>query len=458
MELNLRARKKLPGLNIAAEMISFQNDKFGAHIEEIITEIYKFCDANKNMSFTELGRFLGKSDLIQLLQDTIFKRLGLKLSIRTDTECEGAIMPMFYNENHILLQSIFHGGVVSDQLPEQARLIEKMVGKKGTVDLEKAKVTGIFSEYVHECTMAFHTNYLYWGMSPAEQTAILLHELGHAFTYYEFSDRLETTNQVLANLSRVMRDKNANTEQRVYCLRELEQCFGLKEKTLDELADEKSYTIFGLKLFKRYIHFVQSQMPNEKYDQTSSEQLADNFATRFGYGRHLITGLDRIYKAIGSEEKNSFASKHPVLLWILSIFYIAVVAIYFILVITVAPAVAIFMLLATLLFTFVSGAGAGHMTYDVLKLRYKRIRQQFIDNIKNQNLSKETLRRCIDEIHFVDKIIEKTYDVRTPMEQISNFIFSMNGAARETLDLQYLLEDLAHNNLFLKSAEFKVLS
>lgn len=454
MELNLRARKKLSGFSLATEMISFQHDKFGAEIEEIITKIYEFCDKNRSLSYNELGQFISNDSLVRLLEDLIFKRTGIKTRIYSKGNIGGAINVMLFNEHHILLPD-FLRGQVSKYLQDQAALIEKSTGKKGTVDLEKARVSGIFSEYEHEIYIPFHLNYLYANFTPAEQTAILLHEIGHAFTYYEFSDRLETTNQVMANLSKVMKDSSANTEKRVYCLRELEECFGLKEKTLDELADEKSYTIFGLKLFKRYMEFVHSQVPNELYNQTASEQLADNFATRFGYGRPLVTGLDKFEKLCIND-----AHKKPsiFLAWLSLIWTMGWIFICSLYIVGTAVYALVYMAMFVTVVLLGSGTAGRDYTYDTTKARFKRIRQQFIEQIKTTDMDKKSLAKHITNIHEIDRVINSVFEEKLPLEKIANFIFPHNRKAEDSLDAQYLLEDLAHNNLFLKSAEMKVLA
>ena len=122
---------------------------------------------------------------------------------------------------------------------DQAKLIKKAKDAVGTVDLANAKVGGIFSEYQHTLWLDVVGNLTVLKLSVPEITAILLHELGHAFTYYELSDRLESTNQVLANLSREVRGGN-NDEKRHFILKELAGRFDVKEQDFDDILNEKN--------------------------------------------------------------------------------------------------------------------------------------------------------------------------------------------------------------------------
>lgn len=448
-----RVHKPLSMFNIAVESIDFQSDKFGNQLESILYDMEKFIQASGGNVFQARQR-LADSELVNLLSDTIFKRLGIKTKIIVKTTCPGAIMPMFYNENHVLLKPMWRGQI-SGELPDQAKLIKKAKDAVGTIDLKNAKVGGIFSEYQHTLWLDVVGNLQTLKMSVPEITAVLLHELGHAFTYYEFSDRLESTNQVLANLSREVRGGN-NDEKRHFILKELAGRFGVKEQEFDDILNEKNSVIFGVKLFDKYIKFVKSQMPNAKYSDTSSEQLADNFAARFGYGRYLISGLDRLY--IGAPEKVSDSGRMMMTFgqFILEVIAPAVWAIA-----TIMGGSIVTGVLIALFFSFLlvfSGDASADMTYDVLKMRYKRIRQQYIEMIKQLDMDKEALRNVVDSVHFIDNIIQNTAIYRTIYNRVANFLFSWHRNAKKDIELQYLIEELTSNNLFLKSAELEVLA
>lgn len=452
MHNNLKARRHLSSFNISVESIDFQRDSFGSQIEAILYGAEKFL--LKSNSVNALLRLeLQKSEFPDMLSDLIFKRLGIKTEIIVTTTSVGMIMPFFANKHHILLDPMWHGDLL---LKDQEQILKNAKNRVGTIDLTNARVGGIFSEYEHKLWIDIVGNLLSAKMTVPEVTAIILHELGHAFTYYEFADRLETANQVLTNLSMEVRKKDkSDPEKKRYLLKELEKSFGKKDESFDDILDEKNQVIFGVKLFRQYIGFVKSQMPNSKYDQTSSEQLADNFAARFGYGRHLITGLDRFYKAY--PEKSAVSRGISNFFGLFDALLLPTCIAFYGLVLGTIPAFLIFMIVFSLI-AYGNGEAFQDMTYDVLKMRYTRIRQQYIEMINQLELSKEELREVVDAIHAMDAVIKSTAIYKTILTRLSNFIFSKHRDTAKDIELQYLLEELTHNSLFLKSAELSVLS
>lgn len=460
MTVTLTAHKRLGRYGfaqeaLACEVIDFQQDKFGSQLEAILLDMKKFMDNCGARTLGQLRSELMYSDFGKILSDLIMKRMGFKTKFVFNTTSIGAVMPMLFNEHHILLDPIWRGNV--DGLTDQQKLIKQSKDLVGTVDLAKAKVGGIFSEYEHIVWIDIVGHFYVHKSDAGEIVAILLHEFGHAFTHYEFADRLESTNQVLADLSKETRKENGGSgEQRKYLLKELSTRFGIKDDSFDDIIEEKNLVIFGFKLFKRYIEFVKSQLPNAKYDETSSEQLADNFATRFGYGRQLVTVLDRFY--INAPEHMS-SGGHFALTFMEFLTGIVMPAVMIIgtMMIGLIP-VGLLLLAFYTLIIYASGTGAKDMTYDELKIRYKRIRQQYIEMTHKLDMDKEQLRSVVDNIHFIDGVINNTAIYRSLYERISNFLFASNRAAKNDIELQYLLENLTHSDLFLKSAELTVLS
>lgn len=81
----------------------------------------------------------------------------------------------------------------------------------------------------------------------------------------------------------------------------------------------------------------------------------------------------------------------------------------------------------------------------------------YIDSIKKLDISKDELKSILDNIYAIDNIINNTHINVTLFEKLSNMIFSKANKAEKSIREQQLLEDLAFNDLFLKSAEFKTL-
>jgi len=432
-------------MKLITESIGFQNDNFGSLLEAGFYTIQEHIKETPTISRKEIN----KLDFARPIEDVIFKRLGLRIKFNFDTTCIGAIMVFPINKNHVLLPDHVKGY----EEKNQDKLIKEFKNKEGYVDLASAKVSGIFSEYVHTLCIDV-INAFQSGFTVPEVVAIIMHELGHAFTYYELSDRLSSTNQILADLSLTVKS-DGDKSKRTYLFKELSDKLEIDSKSFDDLINEDSRVIFGTKLYKRYLDGVSSLMDNKKYDNTSSEQVADNFAARFGYGRELIIALDKFYK--NAPEKNNFTyyllSSADFLYFIV---YRSALIIFFIVGGMIPLAILITMFYGTVIYFF--GDNFRDMTYDELKIRYVRIRHQYIEKISSLNLDKSELSILVSNLNDMDNIIKNTKIYDSFFNKISNYVFSINGSVREDLLFQQMLEEITHNELFVKSAELKLLS
>ena len=429
--------------NVSLESIAFQNDSFGSDIESIIYKLKKLVDVNPSLKHDVDFLESSGTDLEKL----IYSRLGLRVNLIINTYCPGAMIVFPINRNHILLKDYWRDNY---HIEDQAKLTKDLVGKKGTVDLKNAKLGGIFSEYKHTMYCDIIGN-LDAGMTVPSVVAIILHELGHAFTYYEFSDRVSSTNQVMADIALTVKDK-ADKSKRIYLFKELATKLDIDEKEFNDILEEDNRIIFGVKLFKKYMTSVSSLMEQVKYDETSSEQLADNFATRFGYGKHIVEALDVMMK--GSAERSRGMYKVSVMLDLLVTLLMPLVAI---------AGMVLFIPLGVfysfLLFIILTNSGDNDkdMTYDDLKTRYSRVRHQLILQTQELNISKSDLKALVDSIHQLDDIIKGT-QVFTPLyTSIVNFFSSTNKSAKENIALQKVMETLTNNELFVKSAQLRTL-
>lgn len=450
MHTNLKARRSLSSFGVSMESIDFQRDSFGSQIEAILFDINKFLH-NTPGSDMELRMRLQDHELLEMLSDLFMSRLGLNVSIEIDPGRIGGSQNFIINSNHVLLKPYIRGTISAELQDKILNLVKK---RTGSVDLKNAKVTGAFSEFKSILKTDLVGLFLYGGYTIPEVTAIILHELGHTFNSFALADRLETTNQILATLSKELKGGN-NNEKRNLLFKDLALQFGLKDTDLGDLVNETNNTIIGVRLFDLYIKQVKSQLPNAKYDETASEALADNFAARFGYGRQLVLALN--HNAQTTPEQNDFIAKFMNFTQFITDFAFPGIVIIFSILGSwgiIGVGVALYYSV-TLVW---SGENYQDYTYDSMKIRYQRIRQQYIEMIKKLNLDKEELRAVVDHIHFIDNIIQGTKVYRGLYNRLANFIFTSSRDTVKSIEMQQVLEELTHNSLFLKSAELSVLS
>lgn len=440
---------------LAMEVIDFQDNSFGSDLE---VEVTKLVDKIINKIYVEDKDIVGCEETNRL-EKIIFNRLGIRVEFETNRSL-AAILPFYTNKHHILLQDYLKGDFA---LYQQEKILKKSVDKKGYVDTAKAKIGGIFSEYVHRLQINFNVLVNNYYLTPPEVVSIMLHELGHAFYAFEYSDRIDSNNQILVDVARsIFSDKKEKNMAYVY--KELSKINSkLTEKEVELLVNGNRITS-GYTWYKLVIEanspISGSQLSNKKYDETSFEQLSDNFASRFGYGRQLIISLDKLKN---SELNTDDSYAYLVFSEITSMLSYSLITILSLLAISSGYIIAPIVVISLLIFrifnnVFVkNGEYFKNYEYDELKVRYKRIRHQYIEIIKNSRLNKDEYKIAIENIYTIDKIIDQTQSHSFIFNKIANLILNVNRAADNSIKEQQLLEDLAHNDLFLKSAELKAI-
>jgi hypothetical protein len=284
--------------------------------------------------------------------------------------------------------------------------------------------------------------------TPGEITAIVLHELGHAFTWYENTVRTETTNQVLQNISKELFSKKENKDLE-FVYRELTDKLKLSKADADSIINSQDKTIMEARVFEAISGFVVSQTKEERYNETSSEQLADQFATRFGYGRELIGGLEKIMKYYNLPEYNITTK---------SIYILGELAVYAGMIsgmLLLMPGALVYALFAVMI-GVLSSESNKDMTYDQIKDRYIRVRNELVSILKADIDTKDKT-TILTSIYNLDLMI-KNLGSYTPLIKYITDLLPGNKAIKSDREYQQLIETISNNNLFVKSAEFEQLT
>jgi hypothetical protein len=449
---------------ISIETISVQNDNFGSKLEEIISEIKtkseEVIDENliKNNNLGEIhmhvNSIIKANDIDEKISQLIFDRFGLKVELHCDEITHGAVMTFPVTDHNVLLDDYLRG---HDFYKKQIK-IQKLKDKDiGTIDLVNAKVGGIFSQYKHPLFISFGLNLFIEKLTPGEVTAIILHELGHAFTYYEYSDRIMTVNQVLANIAEEL-EKDTSKRDYTYIYNQLKDKLEVDSKDIDRILESKDPSIISGILFTAVSNKIIKESKVGKYEETASEQLADQFAARFGYGRQLVLGLDKLMQKY-SPERNKFVRFYLIFRQILGVFVLITTIITILNAGLLHGALLLLfklaMLLSITLSIVLSGDYTRDMTYDDLLFRYRRIRLDIIQQLKNKYYTEENSQKLIQDIKDIDSVMVLVKPFFGLYRPLMNILLPINYKAKKEIQYQQMVEFLASNDLFLKAAELK---
>jgi hypothetical protein len=429
------------------ETIDFQNnDRFLKDSDKVFSSILSklevFNTGNFNDEAEKTCRFNEQIEPeLNTLKALVKSRFNMNIKIICDEQTEAAIYVFSAG------QSVFFKRTLSS-IYNKRGLTELSKGKRYIdveVDLAKAVIKGDASKYEHEV----YYNLKVLGklnLTAQELTAILLHELGHAFTTFEYFYLLESGNIALLNI--IEGQKSKDTKKIKYGIDIL--CRGPDCKVTEEELLNGTMAV-GLIAYLKYFNEIRSQMPNMRYDETSSENAADMFVSRFGYYKHIVSGLDKVYGTYGHYN----IGKYEDLSWL---FYLIIIAL-----LIGFSGVLSFILFYILISAIMFGLGdsINYKAYDDPKVRFIRIKQQAIENLKNKNISNELAKEIINEIDKIDAILSKvpTHKPITiaVVNSINKLIFSGIRDREFYYTVQRNLEELAYNELFVSSATLKTI-
>lgn len=434
-------------LKLALESIDFQSQEFADALLVYFDKIYEYDTAEKANLSAE------KSEVVRFVKERT--GLNIKLSLTKKTDNGLSIMPM-YNENHIFIHPFFRGLAVSNE-----KAIKEFKEFKSTsfIDLKNAKVGGFFSEIKFEVLLNIDS-FKKAKLTSKEALAIFMHELGHCFTSAEYIARTITTNQVLAAATFAF-DEAARTNDNkkfVVAINELSKEVAGDENYFREIAEVTDKGLVISMIIGKTLPPVLSRNASATYDDTTCESQADVFAARFGLSRELVTGLAKHSKYSGGYFYE--VSARIVILmqvfWLVSL--IPLVGVLFTSGIGAGLGLSALKGVIFCLFSvYMSGDAYKDYTYDSMKVRFLRIKEQQISFLKNKDIKDDDKRIALASIKKIEEEINNVKEIKSVFEVISNFIFSTHRKVKSSIELQRKLEELAANDIYAKAAELSLL-
>lgn len=441
-------------LKVSMESIAYQhNDPFGPLLESLFLEYMKLVDDGATAEQVE-----GNQELKKRFENAIYDRLGIKVVFICDKQL-AACMPNVY---------VSHSAVLRDAMRKLIEPYGVMMGitelrskasgdSLGTVNTEKAKITGWLGQQPIPLFMNFHElkNYKVW--NSAELTAICLHELGHIFDSAAKAYTVNNANQIIQDVVKHITDKDRGGDIE-YIYKELSKLDPeLKKETVEGIKSGNA-VVFGISAFRVIQGTVRSISGSKTYDKTSSEALADNFAVRFGYGEPLAVGLEKIMN------DPSMVLMKAVIQALNTYAYIFIVkSLYFTLVAVAGGAALSVMGLYSLIFNifglYALTVANRHSTqdyeYDKNPDRMRRITNDLIGSLKDPHISKETKLSILEQIKTVNEVRSKVFEIPNLIQAALLLLFSSDRKSYASVKAQQQIESLLANQLFVQAAKLE---
>lgn len=434
---------------LSLETIDYQyKDSFPPQLEAIIEELY---DALSSHTYKTTQELVKKHPAIKKLEALIFDRFGMRVEYQQNLHVisPAAIIPFFgdYYRHDMKQQGFmdlfhFNGLTIIDTiekiLKDRKSTLSKIHNKKGFINTKLARVGGYLSEVKHYIIIDFK-----WamdiGLTASELAAINLHELGHAFDGMEEHYRLETTNRAILDILVDLHENKPDSASYKF-----KKTFSKSEFNSSHLDSEKERHDFCGELARQYIGEVKSQMPSAKYDETNFENMADSFATRFGMGKHLVSGLDKLMRRSGQTVDNTVVNR--VIYYTIDVMMIAAM---FLIVPTYGAIV------FTVAMMYICNTSNEQLTYDKPIERYTRIRNTIVNSLKKIDLPKDVLKDLLEQLEYIDAVIRNSVALTPSFTLAGDAVFLEARRDKYYIDLQRTIEDSLNNSLFVKSAQLR---
>lgn len=318
-----------------------------------------------------------------------------------------------------------------------------------TIDLENCKVGGVFSEV--KCSIVISKDLIAdEEMTSQEIAAILIHEIGHVFTYFQFTDMMTVGGFVSILTAREYAGIKDPSKKR-YVVENAADVLGVDSETVEKtLSAPKDNDVLLLREFITGTFFNTS---NPWYDLRNIEQLADQFCAKHGCGKHLATALVKMYKRYGHPSSSFFIHMMSEIVNLCNLLMAIIIPVSYM----AATPASIIIGIGLGVFYFLILNTPQIKIYDDPEARLKFIRKTLTQDLKNSayKADKEQQKRIMDDITAVDNAMKGIKDrkpfyvlVWESIPGLFNTIAKQEKAAKE-------LESLMYNDLHYQSSLFE---
>lgn len=419
------------------------------------------------------------TDCVLKIEEILFKRFGFRVEIDPTSDATAAMVMHGFNTDAGLVNikelmeelAYYKGGIV-DKIKKNVNELDKWIMDNGVqVDEDKARIDNLPPKF--KAHLLFNFKGLINGTSfgnknrpltDREIVAIMMHEIGHAFTFISYSYK---TRKTRIGFEDTMRDqlKKGSDVKSAFILAYKEHINpNINDK---ELANKNIVTVITT-CYRDGIGtwgFDETTRSN-----TDAEFAADQFASRFGLGADLATGLTKISETFYLNFNTTFT-------------FLPFVALFLGVTSAVLQAVSIMgiglgligLIIAALVCVVVAGviilmlsgwADTLPLTYDSDSRRIERMYNDYIRQLRTHAVSNIKLKEAL--VKQAD-VIKTTIDVykkygqyagnRSDGKGINAIINAMFSSVKKARDLEIydsVLEDVMENSLHLEIARLEV--
>lgn len=418
---------------VSNELVAYQE---GSVLFNSIVEIFKASQGQPKFKTKELNK--------TPLPEIIKKHTGISVSFNTDhsNDYNAYVIVPDLSLNNVLYDKFLREYLENANYEELKRANKKL---EGTVNPKISKVSGIFSEIVSDITLGD----MFWNeksiITPEETAAILLHEIGHVFSYYFFLLNTVKTNIVLNALNRP-EYFNSSKDKKIKLLKEIEKDMDFKISDKDQLTTCNQETT-NIVIISESIRADRSKLKTDLYDPRTYEFLSDQFSMAHGAGIHLATGLAKIMKLYGATTDNKFIYVTKLLVQLTRFILIQLLGYK-----TGKISIILFYWISVVL----TGAMSVSELYDSPLVRLRKIKEQLVGVLKDRKIDRDVKIKTVNDIETIDFLIERYTEIPNLENILVKKLLPWTRKRESISKLQHDYESLAYNDFYKLSAKMSV--
>lgn len=342
---------------------------------------------------------------------------------------------------------------------------KKVRSNTNTIDTKNGRISGSYNNHNTLIEVDFKGFITSLKLTDGELAATIMHEVGHAFTFILFSDKLATMNESLQAVGAIRNKYAYDAKVNEMIKAELQTIdSSITNEDVENMVSDNfvtqssalfSFMSKNLDMKDLSLYLVPTAA------NYNAETIADSYAARMGFGVELMQSLDKIGKGLEEFNKgselfynvqtniilvsgiliNAAAFGLPMAtLWLLKYFF--------------------FYMLGSLISEVIGGVVTDIIpfTYKDDSERYRKIYNNEIDRIKTLDLTTQEKEEIISNLAVMKAVMgnRKTGDISLT-HKIYTTLFRSRGNKASYDVQQDVLEKLANNELFVKALSLQLL-
>lgn len=375
------------------------------------------------------GDFSTTSIKKSLVSQVIKEHTGLNIVFYIEPGFTAHIYPC-----RMLPQHVFQPGGYGNSLSNQIIDVTK-TALRGTVDIVNVRVTGIFSEIASELFIG--TALFEPGLATDRQiAAVVLHEIGHAFTYIQFISTIAFGSLVVQQtVNNIFLTDDYQTKK--ICIKTADEILGVEsDNRIEDWIDTTKENLEVI-LVTRLYSSLKSRSSTSYYDVRNCEQLADMFAAKHGAAVELAKFNYKVDKIL-----NVYGNKN-----------------FFVHILRETGHFLGILMKRGVTFKMIMLSMDQPKKYDDPKDRIAFLKFHLIDDLKHLPSGNNKSRsEIVSSIIEIDEILNSIKERRGVLTYIHNTMRTFGKSAHKQEQQQKQLEEMLYNNLFFQSAKLKTLN